>query len=75
MFLRGLGFLIRDIRRRCPLTQLTLLALTTAYLCIAHFCLIGFCDNPNRGHFFTVVGYPFHFLLALSLIRHTLVNL
>jgi hypothetical membrane protein len=70
VLLTGLGFLIRDIRRRCPLTQLTLLALTTVYFGIALFCLIVFCDNPNRGYFFTVVGCPFYFLLALRLIRH-----
>jgi hypothetical protein len=75
VFLAGLGFLIRSIRRHCPLTQLTLLALTTEYLGIALvYLLIGDYKGPNRGYYITAIGCPFYFLLALRLIRHTPAN-
>ena len=74
VLLPGLGFLIRDIRRHCPLTELTLLALTTVFLGVALFCLVAYHRIPGRGYFVTAIGYPFYFILGLRLIRHSSAN-
>ena len=70
VFLAGVAFLIRNIRRRCPLAHLTLLALTTAHLSLGLFCFLAFYSAANAGYFVTAISYPFYVVLALRLILH-----